>query len=180
MLDWRPLVCVLAALACDGHPAAVPTTPVPSAEPKATEELGQCYKNSLHVLLAANTAGIEGELFRARLRLANIAVADARVVHGIATNRRTGAAVGHAWIEGNGVAVDVTHSADVPDFVGPRERYFELLRIKQEDCQQYSFEAALELLQKYGHCGPWNALPAHVVLGWSPSQKPAARRSGPP
>jgi len=152
---WLPLL-----LLGDGSPVA-PSTPPP---PKP-EACGHCYDNTLKVLVYAGIEGPIGDLYRRRFAVVGIDPTEAMLVHGIATHRREEFRFGHAWIEGNGIVIDLTKSHERPDWIGPKAEYYRMGRIVEAECRRYSLAEIEQHVQAHGHAGPWQPLPDSVHLG---------------
>lgn len=106
--------------------------------------LGRCFEAAYHKANELEGAGAR----------------DVRIVHGTPMGRGPlgGQRIGHAWVESNGFAHDLTI-----DLVLPRPAYYALGRMTEAHVTRYTLtEWRLEALRT-GHFGPWRG-PAMTAL----------------
>ena len=77
---------------------------------------------------------------------------DVRLVHAIVTANfpgQEGLIVGHAWVEGDGIALDTTWGKNFP-----KDAYRKAL--KATNIVEYTMQEAHDMWAKEGHPGPWD------------------------
>lgn len=100
--------------------------------------IGQCFESAAYQVVIG---GVENN------------PDDVRLVHGIVTANfpgQEGMIVGHAWVEGDGVALDTTWGKNFP-----KEAYRKAL--KATYVVEYTMQEAHELWSTQGNAGPWDA-----------------------
>jgi hypothetical protein len=130
----------------------------------------------LKLLILTNAPSPTGDPYRKQFRQAGLDHREAILVHGIATHLTRGFRFPHAWVEVGEVAIDVSRSVDVPVYVGSKDYYYRLGKIRAAECRRYPLREALRQLDKHRHWGPWQPLPADVQLGQLPGVKEAKER----
>ena len=79
------------------------------------------------------------------------------LVHGVATGGPTGdMRISHAWVEREGIVYD---NACGRDRTLPRELYYRVGRIRDDQCRRYTADEAAEQALTTGHYGPWHDCP---------------------
>jgi hypothetical protein len=134
-----------------------------SAAPEDTPR-GHCFENAGTLVILLNTDEPAGQRFRERVRALGLDPAAAVVVHGVATHRPQGYRFKHAWVEVGNVVIDVTVSLDFPTYVGPRDDYYALGKIRPEECRRYCAREVFSLGEQFQHWGPWAPAPDNVQL----------------
>jgi hypothetical protein len=114
-------------------------------------------------VLLVNSERPEGAAFRERYRRHGLRLEDFKVVQGVVVHAEDKVRMPHAWIEIGDIALDVTNSLDSPEYLGPKDRYYQLGGIRPNECVRYDAAEATQLLNTQGHFGPWSPLPDDVT-----------------
>lgn len=127
-------------------------------EPSSTRTpTGHCYEHSFQLITLINSDMPQGAVYRKLLGDAGLKPGEALLVHGTVEHAIDRAPMDHAWVEIGGYAIDVTTSLDAPDYMGPRQRYYQLGKMRDADCRRYTLAEATRLADEHGHLGPWTS-----------------------
>jgi len=107
--------------------------------------------------MAAMEGGGDCYAAAARLLLMIGSEANAHLVHGEVEGQGEFAGVrfGHAWVEINGAAIDLSNGRRL---CMDRGQYYRLGKIDATKARRYSFTEMVEATAQFGHYGPWENL----------------------
>ncbi len=108
-----------------------------------SDKLGDCFEVSgrfiLNIRYKESAASLDED-------------SDFKLVHAIVMNSVTGDPMSHAWLEVNGMAMDLANGKSA---LLPREHYYELGKPVHGTIHKYTPKEASEKMLESGHFGPW-------------------------
>lgn len=99
-------------------------------------------------------ANRNGDCYETAARMVLLDDWRATIVHGTVTGQGPVAGIrfGHAWLELGDLVFDFSNGKNV---AMPRERYYEIGDIREEQVRRYEPEEARAEVDRTGHWGPW-------------------------
>lgn len=133
----------------------------------ADDRNGNCFEVALKIVLDKRTSEALVEAARLFTKNDASAVTDFRIrlAHGIVSRPTDGLRHCHAWVELG--MVFVADLANNRSLMIPRERYYMLGEIREEELVRYTPAEASEQARKHQHYGPWEERLLHADEGVS-------------